>query len=623
MITIILNNQTIPVGDVKKFPRTDEKIQFNGATLFASKMDIVLDNSDPSKYDDRVAASLFYGMNWYNKEALIYDGADIIWKGRIKNITLNEKTAEVTISTNNLFRDMADMPCVYSSNSDISWAQIILNILYLPEYMNLSPSDLLLSGFYNAIAIQNANSAYGRINYTRKDDKKVLAVLNEICRITQCHMYSVDSKIGFYQWQQWDGATGIPIFSRKVIAGSYSHTFIEDQIYNDFSIAYVDGAAVSYEEDSDEISVTNFGRKPFSAPDKDVRSTDPDNFKLIFRSQTGAAWAASIGLQRLKYIRKICDLEILDDFAFIKLNNQIDFNFDTFQNEPVRIFERAHNRDQRRIKLRSEFLNTPNIVYSRDITPPLPVDLWDVTKIASGTVLVRWSQSFEADHSGYKLYFATSEGDWETESCSEGVSPIDIKSPPIDILGYCWHVLQGLSNTNYFFKVKSYDTSSNLSGDSDILSLDLANPANDLAEENLYRCDGDKYAKIYPTPGNVHDGEVPEGYILYDGIYYDAETFSPLYALYSSGMMLRVNTSSTLTIKSDNISRVDSMKFQWRSYSAGNFSAWSSLVTLDGSDLVIDVGGLILIQIRALFNPLILYEVPETLADYFYIENIF
>jgi len=596
MISISLNSQIIPLEDVKRYPKTNEKIQLSGATLISSKMDITIDNSNPQKYDDRYEGSLFYGVDWYNAPAVITDGDEVIWNGRIKNITLDERSRSLTITTTNFIKDMADTPCIISSDNDITWAELILIILQLNGYMELSSADLLLSSFTSAIAYQETVQAYGKINFTRNDNKNVLPVLDEICRMTQCHIYSQNNRIGLFQWTAWDGKIGYSIDENNMLAGSYKHYFVEDQIKNDASIGYDSDGVALFTSSIDPESVTKYGTKLFNVPDRNLESTTSADYKLLFRNSTGAQWASDLAIERFSGLIKMCEFTLDDSRTYIQINDQIDLNEDSvFYNEPVRVVERVHDRDRRTVAISAEFLNIPTRYYERDETPPEPVEIVGLFRIDDDSIMVKWTASIESDHVGYLLYFSTSTGDWLTESSRSGPSPNDIKNPPLTLDGYCYHILTGMSRTGYYVKIKSYDSSNNKSLDSNVEFIDwYSSPFS----SNAYMIQGDLYSGLQVAINNPLSGVSPPERIHYDEINYDEGNYE-ITGQYESSLIFFQSGISAINLVCT--APLGMVYARWREYSGGEFGLWNNRENLTANHRIeiLDVQG---IQLQFVFR---------------------
>jgi hypothetical protein len=451
---ITINYKTIDLERVRSFPRSDEKILLSGAHLVASKMDIVLDNSDSGVFDDRVPGSLFYGVEWYNRPVEITDGEETIWKGRIKNIRVAEKNNEIIVETYNLIKDLAEAPCVIS-DSGVTAAEIIYDLLIDTGF---EMSDLLLSTFQRSISIQEGAGAYVTIDYERSHKKNVLPVVNELCRMTQCHLYSVDNRVGLYQWQTWAGENGKRVDRKTILTETYSHYYDYDNIVNDVSVDYSHAGNVYTYTDTDAISLLKYGTKVFNVPNSDVEK-DTSKYRILFESEDAAEWAGDLAIQRFKNPRRIAEFELHDSESQIKINDQIDYNDEYYTREPLRVIERKHDRNKRRLTYKTEFMNVP-VTYQRALIPP-DAPVISAEYINSTDIEI----TITGDASGWLIYFTAAKGEWEVESSGKGVSPVDVK-----VLVNNKFTLTRMSGTVYI-KVVAYDENWNRSADSNIVEV--------------------------------------------------------------------------------------------------------------------------------------------------------
>lgn len=541
MIRVVLNSYDIPIEHVKKLPRTDEKISLNNTTLIASKMDIILDNTDPSLYDDRYVGAFFYAADWYNAPAEVYEDEQLIWKGRMKNLSVNEKDNTLTVETANVIRDMANTPCVINSTGNVTPAELAYTILTDPSYMALTDDDLVMGGYNLAIAIQDAASVYARCVYTIEDNQNVLPVIGELCRITQMHLFSLNNRIYLYQWQKWDGILGTRIFDYNVIPGTYSHKYI-DIIFNTYNVLYKNGDAVAASTGSDATSIFKHGKRLFSVPSDKVESTTATSFKILLLSVTAAAWCGALALERYKYMKKQFQLTVGDELNYLLIGDQLDLAIVPYQNEPTRLIERSYNREKKEIQITGEFLNLPYEYLSRDTTPPDPVEL--IAAIGwNNKIYLKWTASLEDDHVGYLIYFSTSPGEWRSELSLIGISPLDVKNPRLSPDGYCYMTIPGLTpGARYYFKIASYDTSFNVSAHSNILSAVPTQSA-----DSLYCLQGSIFTGLTLDISNTLLGAVPDGYMTYADLddSYDWDLF--ITASFQSGVYFSESGFSTIT----------------------------------------------------------------------------
>ena len=295
MIKVYIDKILVPEEDIVDIPVMEEIIEL-GNELFASSVEIVLNNTE-HVYDIRNIYSNFYNKNWRNKLVEIYDNNKLLIAGKIKGYRLSD--TNITIEISNVIRDMAETPIIYRNFSNLTWAGNILNIIKDPDIMNLSDNQIIMESFSNAINIQTANSAFGRINYTREHNMTVLPVLNEICRFTQCILYTSQNRIGLYQWVK-NPVISQNLSSSEIIAGSFSITSRSD-IINSVSMAYIIDNNVGRMKIQDLDLIKKHGLKTFNMPDRKINDDkEIKSYSMIFSSGAGARWAGNQVLDRFQ-----------------------------------------------------------------------------------------------------------------------------------------------------------------------------------------------------------------------------------------------------------------------------------------------------------------------------------
>lgn len=466
-------NTDIDLEYIKSYPIKRQSFQFNGKEIIAATMKIILDGTDPDVFSPVETGSLFYGADWFNQPVTIYDNVQntYLWNGRLKNIRDSWKNRTVVIETTNWVRDVADTVCVYSDTTGATTpAEHVKNILIKDGLLGIDLTDLNLSGFTEAINIQTAAGVYCNVNYTQDKNKKCLSVIKELCRIAQMHIYTDDNnKICLYQWQAWDGLHGTIINDRDLKTKSFETWYDNKNIYNDISIYYKSGAGIAQYPSTDATSITQYGKRTFSVPDRDPDSTAANN-NILLEDVTSATWCSNLVKSRFGDLKQKYKMTLNDGFKFLNLAEQIDLSFDPFTTEPTIIEKIEYNQDRGDVNIEGEFLNIPHEYYARDIEPPGKVELIAATA-GSGSVALAWTQSLETDHIGYKIYFTTSKGEWVGEFSNLGPSPVTIKNPSLNGSAYCITTLYQLSiGATYYFKITSFDSSFNESADSNVLS---------------------------------------------------------------------------------------------------------------------------------------------------------
>jgi hypothetical protein len=187
-------------------------------------MTVVLDNTVPEKYDDRNANSFFGKISWYNRPISYTENESIVWEGTIKNLTINEKAGTITVVSSNIIRDMSKTICD-GDYSGVVPAEAIFNIITDTSGLNYSEDYIDLDSYYRVKAIQEAGSAEVKCSFSSSQNQNVLSVISELNRISQMFTYVVNNRVYFYQWQPWEGQTGVRIYDHNIIAGSYNQYY--------------------------------------------------------------------------------------------------------------------------------------------------------------------------------------------------------------------------------------------------------------------------------------------------------------------------------------------------------------------------------------------------------------
>jgi hypothetical protein len=258
-----------------------------------------------------------------------------------------------------------------------------------------------------------------------------------------------------------------------ILPKTYTQYYSIDQpfkILNSYRICYKNTTTILQATGSDATSIAAYGERKFLVPDEDVDDDASANFNILLRNVTGATWCGAQALLRFKYLMKICEFQTTTEYDHIHAGGQADLRFDTFYGEPCLVLEREPDTNMNTIKWKCLFLNTPHERVARDVTPPNTTQLVYATAIAGGVVL-EWAQSDAVDHMGYRVYFTTTPGEWRSEICNKGQSPIDCKTTALSDKGLISQTLIQLNaGTTYYFKITDIDTSLNESDYSNILS---------------------------------------------------------------------------------------------------------------------------------------------------------
>jgi len=108
------------------------------------------------------------------------------------------------------------------------------------------------------------------------------------------------------------------------------------------------------------------------------------------------------------------------------------------------------------------------VIIPDNIPPAIPKNL-SGNSIGDASASLLWSQNTEPDLGGYMLYYSLDSLNWNGTGADQGNSPLLV-------LDKTTYVITGLplvynAATNYFFRLKAFDQSMNLSGGSNILKL--------------------------------------------------------------------------------------------------------------------------------------------------------
>lgn len=507
-----LNYHTVPDEDVKKIPPRDEIVASSQSPIGAS-LDISLDNADPATYDPNYSGSLFYGADWYNTPATIYDDqlGVYIWKGLIRNIKTTADR-QVVVTTVNYLYLLGEVACVYS-NASAAPAQHILNLVE----MIVPAENINYGSFQSAINIQTAASALASVALTSSNKRNCLDAIYELQRMSICEVYSIDNIIYCHQWQQWDGSLGTRINADDI--QDYEDEYENDPLYTNYSVKYKSGSVASttvlYSDsagDSDSDIILDETKNYFYVPDgSDNSSTALADYPIIYLSKAAADWAGALAVSRWGHIRKVATFKMQNEYSYIHLHDQLDLNRqNVFGNEPATVVSQKYDRENYSLTTKVEFLNNPVQVVERDTVPPSSPQL--VTLLpGDGRIIVKWSVNTETDIAGYMIYFTTTIGEWRQEYCHAGVSPVEVKSPDISDDGYNQFELREIQpGAKYYVKVTAFDTSYNESEFSNILSIYTVSD-----NGNRLNLTGTPFTGLVLSASNAKVGTVPAGFLSF------------------------------------------------------------------------------------------------------------
>jgi hypothetical protein len=321
--------------------------------------------------------------------------------------------------------------------------------------------------------------------------------------------------------------------------------------------------------------------RTFNVPNEAVDSTASGDFKILCRNSDGADWIASTATTRYANMKKYCNMTLGAEMDFLVLNDQIDLSFYGMVREPVRIIELKNDKDKNHIQIKGVFLNTPETYYARDTDAPNAETLFDVLPLGDGGLLLKWTKNTSSDFVGNKIYFTASRGEWYSEFCNKGQSPIDSKSESSTDDGFYYKILYEFGNgTTYSFKITAYDTSLNESPESNI--IDVASYSSNT--ENMYRCTGELFIDgISLDELNSEGGTVPTGFLKFgDGTY--ADDFYTYCSLYDSYLFKSDDISGYFTgVTYFGVGDAGDLYFSWRSWDpTDGYGSWSTPTTAVG-----------------------------------------
>jgi len=471
-----LNGYAVPDEDVLSYDKQDVSVDFNGTFSVASKFEVTLDDTDKDSYNPFYSGSLFYGVDWWNTDLDVYD-SDIegyAFRGRIKKIAVSDRNSAIKVTGSNVMQDLIETVCVYDNTAggNETPAEAVKNIL--TTAMGLDEATYIDDGsFQEAIDIQTTETAWVDVVFTKDDGKKCKAVIQELCRMSRCSFYCENEKFYLIQYQDWNGQIGTEIDDDDIQERNFEIDTVEDQLINDYVVKYDNSGTIATATGSDASSQSTYDLvRTFLVPKDSKDETSSSDYKILYANSAGAGWAGDLMLDENKNIKYKITFQLDNSsgrWEELRLFEQLDLSFAYFSREPVKIIKLARDRDKRTITVSAYFLNLPINVAVRDSTPPEPVELISVDGVDEG-VLVKWTQSQEADHVGYEVFITSTKGEWKNEFCHLGRSPIDVKNPST-VDGYAYTYLRQLNNgTEYHVKVKSYDTRFNKSAFSNSLS---------------------------------------------------------------------------------------------------------------------------------------------------------
>lgn len=473
--TLTINSLNIPSVDILEIKLSEKTLKFMGQNLISAKIEIVLSNAD-YVYDDRKnTQGYFENQEWYNWTITVDDNIlqRRVWFGRLKEISLSDDKLEVKLTSLDFVQDMADTVCVIDETSK-TCSEIAYAII--TECLEISEDYIVKSGFDEASAIQTNEllNAY----YTSEDNIKCISVIEELCKISDMFIYSLNNLIACWQWRPYSGSLGVPITNRDIFPLSYSHIVSESnhEIYNSYSILYKSGSNVVATTGYDYESELLYGKnKTFAVPKEIKESGLAADYKLLFTTKAGADAAGARILSHYKDIIKIASFTISYEFNdILKLGDIADMRFSPYVREPILVTSIKEDDERRTLQIQGECVNYKEGVVLDLIIPDSLLLLFVYPEYNQNIVWLFWTRSNETDLFQYKLYFTGSGDNWEGEMIGSTMSPKTIYIS--DLLFYqenCVDTLDGVEeDSGIKFKVSCLDSSYNEALVSNSLDID-------------------------------------------------------------------------------------------------------------------------------------------------------
>jgi len=575
MIQVIIDSYTIPQEDIASIPVTDSELSYDD-NVVVSTSSVSLNNCSDA-YSDTNGVSIFFGTTWLNKPYSIYDTDKkvFIFVGVVKNLEVNDGNRTVKVSAVNYIRELVGKNLVYSSAS-VTVAEAIYAIL---SYAGVPSQYINLSSFSQASGYHATNGLYVSISYASTDNKSCISVVSELCKISQCGLYSRDNIIYLSQWTSYNNELGYSV-TPDIVAGSFTSSYSND-LFNAYNIAYKNSTAVAY---TTGIYSGTSGDSVYNIPNVKVNGSTAVDFKILYTTKAGADFAGTLAMYRYFCPTKMTSFVLPWVYNYLNVGDQIDLTYGDYIREPIELTAVKPDANKRTVEIKGIFRNLPVERKSRDITAPSAPSIFTVLPYTKSAV-VKVTDNTEADFDKYKLYFATNNDQWESEFSDNGISPVDYINTLLSVDGFRYMVISGLQiGLPYYYKCSAVDTSTNESSYSSVKMSPFA-----IGTENKYRCDGDIYTTgIGLSIGNSSNGSVPSdlSLVMYgDGLY--GEAFYQCSSIYESFIYKSLNT------KFDYFSFAKTgtngyVQYQIRE-SADNitWSAWSIPTTLNSTDTVV------------------------------------
>ena len=598
---------SLPESDLLELPKTEESFYFDEGKIIPGSMDFILNNIS-NKYDDTLPGNILYGEGWYNKKVDMWNTTlnRYFWRGKLKNIVRNFEEGKITLKTENYISDLKKT-CIYSNTADKCPALVIYEIMTVVAGI---PSDMIYyRGFQKAINQQDAAGFFIKLEFTGTDNLDCQSVITELCRISQCSLYGRDNIVHLYQWEEPAPGLTYKITDSDIIGNKFNEEYEEKNLFNAYNIAYDNSGTVAFATGFDSASKDEYGLKTFSVPDKPIESTASSAYKILCKTQTAANYAGSLAILRRKHLQKICTVEIIDD-ADVNIGEDVLLSYKSYSREPILIENRKYDIKNKSYLLGCRFSNIPFQYYERDTEAPDPVEIIFAISYQKN-IFLKWTRPAQSDLLGFMIYFTTTKGEWNSEQCITGMSPLEIKVDDVVMTkdGYCSLVLYQLyPETEYSIKIRSFDDSYNESEDSNIIQVYV----HESEGEDFFNCSGNPFIKIENDELNLLGGNPPEDWSKFDTAEFDVDSFTPS-SSYVSEIFESASAFSGFEIYASNRCYIF-----FRSYVSGSPSLWSSPVAVSKSKCLMFNMTFQKIQLMVFID-----EDLYDSSDWFYIKKIY
>ena len=435
MVKIFINDIEIPEDDIIELPKTGGIINVNrGLTLPPQQLKL---NNISDKYSDTNSNSPFFRTNWYKQPIKILDSDInlIVWEGIITNLENDIGQKIITLQMNNIIYSIgninANFELINETPSNIIWH-------LLTEVCKINPRYLNQSSFLKANAFQENNGIKINCKYTIEDNVKVINVINELRRISQCDLYIENQILFMSQWEKYEGQVGTPINLDDLSDIKIKETFIENK-YSGYKVAYKSGANVDYVE-----NISNIDGEIFNAPSENKGDLAAD-FKILFVNQTSAQTCANLALDRYNVFSKEIQLSLNWDYVNLRMYSLLMLTFGNYVGEPLQVIEINKDIKNREVKIKCVMLNYPNTVFNFPTKKPETPIIRKIL-LENDNVYIYLTKDI-LNETNEIFYFNKNGGEFNL-ALREGISPIMSNYDHISEEGYYVYKFSGfLSNT--------------------------------------------------------------------------------------------------------------------------------------------------------------------------------